>query len=46
MDRICARVSNDGLSIIVDFGQVWIKCLGTNLSISVRSLVYFKTLSL
>ena len=39
VDRICARVNNDGLSIIDDFGQVWIECLDTNSSIYVN--VYF-----
>ena len=36
VDRICARVNNDGLSIIDDFGQVWIECLDTNSSIYVN----------
>ena len=46
VDCICARVSYDDLFIIVDFGQVWIECLGTNSSISVPVIVYFRILLL
>ena len=46
VNRIYARANNDDLFIIVDFGQVWIECLGTNFSICVNVLVYFKILIL
>ena len=46
VDRICVRANNDDLFMIVDFGQVWTECLGTNSSICVNVLVYFKILIL